>query len=103
MGKVTFEVRDFFELAVTDEEKFDVVYDYTYVNHQTTHMLFSDRVFRFFVAIPPNTRPAWGSQMCKLVKPGGYLITLVFPIDEPKLEGPPFMVSSSCEFGLWIG
>jgi hypothetical protein len=33
MGKVTFEVRDFFELAVTDEEKFDVVYDYTYVNH----------------------------------------------------------------------
>jgi methyl halide transferase len=30
--------------------------------------------------------------MCKLIGPGGYLVTLVFPIDPPKLEGPPFMV-----------
>jgi hypothetical protein len=29
MGKVTFEVRDFFEMNVTDEEKFDIIYDYT--------------------------------------------------------------------------
>lgn len=30
--------------------------------------------------------------MSKLVKPGGYLITLVFPIDPPQDVGPPFFV-----------
>ena len=30
--------------------------------------------------------------MTKLVKPGGYLITLVFPLDPPRDIGPPFFV-----------
>ena len=30
--------------------------------------------------------------MTKLVKPGGYLITLVFPLDPPQDIGPPFFV-----------
>lgn len=30
--------------------------------------------------------------MAELVKPGGYLITLVFPIDPPTDDGPPFYV-----------
>ena len=47
---------------------------------------------RFFVAIPPTRRNDWGRQMTNLVKPGGYLITLVFPIDPPQDLGPPFFV-----------
>lgn len=49
-------------------------------------------VSSFFVAIPPSRRPEWGRQMNALVKPGGFLITLVFPIDPPTEEGPPFFV-----------
>lgn len=30
-GKVTFQEADFFSLSASDEEKFDLVYDYTYV------------------------------------------------------------------------
>ncbi|KAI9067587.1 thiol methyltransferase 1 [Trametes sanguinea] len=70
---VKFEVSDFF--ALQDQAAFDLIYDYT-----------------FFVAIPPSMRPAWGKQMSKLVKPGGYLITLVFPILPYTDAGPPFYV-----------
>ncbi|KAI0370258.1 S-adenosyl-L-methionine-dependent methyltransferase [Pilatotrama ljubarskyi] len=71
-GNVTFIVEDFFAL---ERETFDLVYDYT-----------------FFVAIPPSMRPAWAKQMGKLVKPGGYLITLVYPILPYTDVGPPFYV-----------
>jgi len=37
-------------------------------------------------------REAWGKQMNKLVKPGGYLISLVYPMDPPVETGPPFYV-----------
>ena len=30
--------------------------------------------------------------MNALIKPGGYLITLVFPIDPPQEVGPPYFV-----------
>lgn len=30
--------------------------------------------------------------MTDLVKPGGYLVTLVFPMDPPQDHGPPFFV-----------
>ncbi|RPD52719.1 thiol methyltransferase 1 [Lentinus tigrinus ALCF2SS1-7] len=68
---VRYEVADFFALAGS----FDLVYDYT-----------------FFVAIPPSRRVEWGQQMSKLVKPGGYLVTVVFPIDPYTETGPPFYV-----------
>ncbi|KAJ7437364.1 S-adenosyl-L-methionine-dependent methyltransferase [Mycena galericulata] len=70
-----FEAHNFF--TFTDTDKFDLIYDFT-----------------FFVAIPPSRRPAWGSQMSALLKPGGYLITLVYPIDpEPDTgSGPPWFV-----------
>lgn len=75
-GKASFELGDFFALQPSSlEERFDVVYDYT-----------------FFVAIPPTRRPEWGRQMISLVKPGGYLITLVWPIAPPTELGPPFFV-----------
>ncbi|KAI0637826.1 S-adenosyl-L-methionine-dependent methyltransferase [Trametes polyzona] len=71
-SNVTFKEMNFFEY---EGETFDLVYDYT-----------------FFVAIPPSMRPAWGKQMTKLVKPGGYLITLVYPILPYTEVGPPFYV-----------
>ncbi|PIL27211.1 hypothetical protein GSI_10355 [Ganoderma sinense ZZ0214-1] len=69
---VRFEVSDFFSI---DGIQFDLIYDYT-----------------FFVAISPSRRADWGRQMKKLVKPGGFLITLVFPIDGDSGTGPPFYV-----------
>jgi hypothetical protein len=32
MGHVTFEVRDFFDWEVTEQDQFDLIYDYTYVH-----------------------------------------------------------------------
>lgn len=49
----------------------------------------------FFVAIPPEMRPAWGKQMARMVKPGGYLISLVYPMDPPLDYGPPYYVRPS--------
>ncbi|KAL7282129.1 hypothetical protein ACG7TL_003598 [Trametes sanguinea] len=74
-GNVKFEVCDFF--AVEEEAAFELIYDYT-----------------FFVAIPPSMRQAWGKQISRLVKPGGYLITLIFPILPYTDAGPPFYVRS---------
>ncbi|KAF9003216.1 S-adenosyl-L-methionine-dependent methyltransferase [Cyathus striatus] len=73
--KVKFQQGNFFTLSVPEDQKFDLVYDYT-----------------FFVAIPPTRRPDWGKKMADLIKPGGHLITLVFPIDPPTELGPPYFV-----------
>lgn len=49
--------------------------------------------YSFFVAIPPSMRDDWGRQMSALVKPGGYLITLVYPLGlTPDGRGPPYHV-----------
>ncbi|EIN10667.1 S-adenosyl-L-methionine-dependent methyltransferase [Punctularia strigosozonata HHB-11173 SS5] len=74
-SNVSFEVIDFFRYSVSDEERFDLIFDYT-----------------FFVAILPSMRNDWGKKMRELVKPGGVLITLIFPIDPPQDVGPPFFV-----------
>ncbi|KAI0800245.1 thiol methyltransferase 1 [Fomes fomentarius] len=73
IDKVRFEVTDFF--ALDDAAGFDLIYDYT-----------------FFVAIPPSRRPEWGHQVTKLMKPGGYLITLIYPMLPYREYGPPFYV-----------
>ncbi|TBU33212.1 thiol methyltransferase 1 [Dichomitus squalens] len=70
-ANVRYEVADFFAM----KEQYDLVYDYT-----------------FFVAILPPRRPEWGRKMAEIVKPGGYLICLVFPILDPTDTGPPFFV-----------
>lgn len=49
-------------------------------------------VCRFFVAIPPTQRAAWGHKMAELIKPDGFLITLAFPLDAPTELGPPYFV-----------
>mmetsp|Transcript_57799 Transcript_57799/g.183230 ORF Transcript_57799/g.183230 Transcript_57799/m.183230 type:complete len:190 (+) Transcript_57799:68-637(+) len=67
------EVEDFFQYA--PDTPADLVYDYT-----------------FFCAIHPSLRAAWGQKMGELVRPGGELITMQFPLVE-KPEGPPYGVS----------
>ncbi|KAF7433264.1 hypothetical protein PC9H_005214 [Pleurotus ostreatus] len=74
-GKVSYLQGDFFNFQVSDEERFDLIYDFT-----------------FFVAIPPTRRNEWGRQMRTLIKPGGYLITLIYPIDPHTPTGPPYFV-----------
>ncbi|KAF5385586.1 hypothetical protein D9757_006776 [Collybiopsis confluens] len=74
LSKIHFENTDFFSYKVPEDKKFDLIYDFT-----------------FFVAIPPSKRSLWGSQMNALIKPEGYLITLMFPqVAEPYSTGPPF-------------
>ncbi|KAI0746394.1 thiol methyltransferase 1 [Daedaleopsis nitida] len=68
---VTFRVGDFF----AQDTPVDLVHDYT-----------------FFSALPPSRRPEWGRQMAKLVKPGGFLIVLIYPILPYTEVGPPFYV-----------
>ena len=63
---------NFFELE--HDEPFDLVFDYT-----------------FLCAIQPAERPAWAEQMRALLRPGGQLVQIVFPItDAPLDQGPPF-------------
>ncbi|KAI0092764.1 S-adenosyl-L-methionine-dependent methyltransferase [Irpex rosettiformis] len=74
-GRVSVKQQDFFAFEVPEAERFDLIYDYT-----------------FFVAILPSMRKDWGRKINSLIKPGGYLALLVFPIDPPQDYGPPFFV-----------
>jgi SAM-dependent methyltransferase len=60
-----FQLANFFDLPAENEaEKFDFIYDYT-----------------FFCALNPKIRIDWANQMSRLVKKGGLLLTLIFPIN----------------------
>lgn len=75
-GNVDFRLQSFFDYnAESLENKFDFVYDYT-----------------FLCALDPSIRNDWANKMSEIVKPGGILLTLIFPIVE-KVGGPPFAVS----------
>jgi methyl halide transferase len=67
---------DFFEW--TDGDKpFDVGFDYT-----------------FFCALSPHMRAKWGPAWHRLLRPGGLLVTLIFPVDEDQnRQGPPWPVT----------
>ena len=76
-GSAKFQLASFFDLPTEKiEDKFDFVYDYT-----------------FLCALDPSIRDLWATKMSELVKPGGELLTLIFPICEEKDGGPPFRVS----------
>jgi len=49
--------------------------------------------YTFYCAIPPSMRTAYRDQMARLLKPGGVLFGLFFPLKAPSSEGPPFEVS----------
>ncbi|KZT38973.1 S-adenosyl-L-methionine-dependent methyltransferase [Sistotremastrum suecicum HHB10207 ss-3] len=76
-ARVKFELASFFELPSpkSDNDAYDLAFDYT-----------------FFVAVPLDLRAVWGTQMTALVKSGGYLIALVWPIDGDRPGGPPYSV-----------
>lgn len=71
----TFLKEDFFTWSPS--ELFDLIFDYT-----------------FFCAIEPDMRLAWAQRIHDILKPGGELITLMFPISD-HAGGPPFKVSIS--------
>ena len=73
---VSLEVRqeDFF--AMHEEGTFDLALEYT-----------------FYCAIDPSLRTAYRDQMARLLKPGGLLFGLFFPLGKPMdAGGPPFGV-----------
>jgi SAM-dependent methyltransferase len=63
------ELGDFF--TFTPAQPFDLVWDYT-----------------FLCAIEPSMRPQWGEAMARLIRPGGTLLTLLFPVREPSNPAP---------------
>jgi len=79
----TIIVGDFFEFESGDH--FDLVWDYT-----------------FLCALPRESREAWAARMAEIIKPGGELICLVFPVDptRPVDQGPPFPLTPDLVAGL---
>ena len=72
---VNFKAGNFFDLSADESEKFDFVYDYT-----------------FLCALDPTIREYWAQKMSDIIRVGGELLTLIYPIDEHE-GGPPFKVS----------
>ncbi|RAK84922.1 thiopurine S-methyltransferase family protein [Aspergillus costaricaensis CBS 115574] len=79
IGNVKFIAGDFFSSeweseALRDGEKFDLIYDYT-----------------FLCALHPSVRQKWAERMSHLLHPGGLLVCLEFPMyKDPSLPGPPW-------------
>ncbi|KAJ9626298.1 hypothetical protein H2203_003930 [Taxawa tesnikishii (nom. ined.)] len=76
-GSIAFVRGDFFkrdwEVHLPSSGGFDLVYDYT-----------------FLCALAPEMREAWADRMAELVKPGGFLVCLQFPMwKEHGQPGPP--------------
>ena len=76
----TVVVDDFF----THTGRYDLVYDCT-----------------FLCAIPPSRREEWAAQMSKIIKPGGEIVSLVFPLGDYE-GGPPFALSTTIVEDLLI-
>ncbi|KAL4944564.1 hypothetical protein BDV06DRAFT_220190 [Aspergillus oleicola] len=87
-GKAQFVQGDFFEEDWLDgvdvgnggdgvEGNFDLIYDYT-----------------FLCALHPTRRPRWAERMAELLRPGGFLVCLEFPMyKDPEAPGPPWGVN----------
>ena len=57
------------------QNTFDLIWDYT-----------------FLCALPPSMRQTWAQRTAELLKPGGTLAMLIFPVDPKKEGGPPYAV-----------
>jgi SAM-dependent methyltransferase len=71
--KIEFCDLDFFSWQ--PDQKFNLVLDYT-----------------FLCAIDPSLRNEWSAQMSRLISPGGFLITIMYPLSD-HTDGPPFALS----------
>jgi len=49
----------------------------------------------FFCAIPPDQRDKWGSRARELIKVGGHVATIVFPMVPLREAGPPFVMTAA--------
>jgi len=48
----------------------------------------------FLCAIDPSDRPKYGEMAARVLRPGGLLVAIVFPVDRPRgEEGPPFTLT----------
>ncbi|KAF3935418.1 hypothetical protein ABW20_dc0104639 [Dactylellina cionopaga] len=88
-GSSSFITGDFFSnewLNKLDTKQFDLIYDYT-----------------FMVALNPaeGYREKWAERVAALIKPGGTLICLEFPLYKAyDLPGPPWAIRSETYVGL---
>lgn len=73
-ARTRFDEGDFFEYTPA-EGPVDIGYDYT-----------------FLCALPPELRQKWAQAWARLIKPGGELVTMIFPVDETLEGGPPYAV-----------
>jgi len=72
--KADFFRSDWIESLPIEGRQFDLVYDYT-----------------FLCALVPESRKDWADRMAELVKPGGFLFCLEFPLWKSNaLPGPPW-------------
>jgi SAM-dependent methyltransferase len=69
---INFIKEDFFELGNEYYESFDYIYEYV-----------------TYCAVNPRRRKEFAEKISSLLKPGGKLITVIFPIDK-RDGGPPF-------------
>jgi len=98
-GQVSFVKGDFFDESEMWSGKtprqFDVVYDYT-VRTSPSPQCGLKRLTvdpEFFCALPPEQRRRWAVRMSDLLRPGGLLVCLEFPLyKDPTLDGPPWGV-----------
>ncbi len=72
--KVNFLQKDIFNLSSEYTNYFDAVYDYT-----------------IYCAINPGRRKEYANVISEIIKPGGKLIALLFPVDGQP-GGPPFNI-----------
>ncbi|EGX47016.1 hypothetical protein AOL_s00097g62 [Orbilia oligospora ATCC 24927] len=79
-GSANFVLGDFFQknwetnCGIKDDDKFDLIYDYT-----------------FLCALLPEMRFDWARRMQDLLKPGGVLVCLEFPLwKDHQSAGPPW-------------
>lgn len=73
-GKINFIQGDIFELSNEYFELYDYAYEYV-----------------TYCAINPERRKEFAEKISSLIKPGGRLITVLFPIDKRE-GGPPFSI-----------
>jgi len=68
---------DFFNYEDEKNQGYDIGFDYT-----------------FLCALMPEMRAQWASSWHRILRPGGLLVTLIFPVDsEMELKGPPWPVT----------
>lgn len=67
---------DFFASPELAPSSFALAYDYT-----------------FLCAIPPSLRTKWAARYAELIRPGGVLVALQFPLDGDRAGGPPYSLS----------